>query len=455
MAQNGMVSTDVGSVDAQALGARIRSLRSAQGLTQSEIAGETFSAGYVSRIESGVRRPTQKVLEEIAERLGTTPDQLLNGIETSAYEELKMGLDYAELALESGEAVEAETHARGALASARTSQLPELTCRGELLLGRALEAQGRYPEAITCLEQSAEHSDGLRRVEAGIALSRCLRDSGDLSLAIEVGERIEASIAGTPCAEMDEAVQLSVTVAAAYAERGDLARATRRCTEAISVAERLASPRARASAYWNASVVEATKGRTAAAAPLASRALALLSEGRDERNLARLRHQVGRLLLQADPPDVAEAIRQTSQARAAMEHTSASAVDLALCDVTLAQAHVLTGDAETAGVMAQRCLDQAPETAALTRVEATIVLGQVAAAHGDIDRARLRYQEAVHLLTTLGADRSAGQVWYELAELLEDVEEYDAARTAFRSAAAAAGLAARRQRRRATASALT
>ena len=446
MGQMGTVNADVGSVDTEALGARIRSLRVAQGLTQSEIAGETFSAGYVSRIESGVRRPTSKVLAEIAGRLDTTPEQLLKGIEASAFDELKMGLDYGELALENGDAPDAEKHVRKALEGARTAQVRELLQRGSLLLGRVLEAQGRYDEAIACLEQAVSTGEGIALLEAGTALSRCLRDSGDLSLAIEIGEQVEASVAGSACAEVDEAVQLSVTIAAAYAERGDLARATRRCTEAIATAESLGSPRARASAYWNASMVEATKGRTAVAAPMAARALALLSEGRDERNLARLRLQVGRLLLQSDPPELDEAIRHACRARDAMEHTSASPVDLAFCDVTLAQAHLLSGDPAAARTMAEHCLGRAPEEAALTHVEAAIVLGQVAAADGDLDQARQQFQSAAHRLTGLGADRSAAQVWYELAELLEQVEDYDAARGAFRSAAAATGLAGRRQR---------
>ena len=198
------VPADAPTVDASMLGARIRRLRVAKGLTQSDIAGETFSAGYVSRIESGVRRPTPKVLAELAERLGTTPEQLLTGIETSTYEELRLSLDFAELALESGDAPAAETHALKALEGARAAQVPELLPRGGLLLGRSLETQGKYDDAITSLEQVVDTSEGITLLEAGIALSRCLRDSGDLTLAIEVGEKVEAAVAGTAYAEMDD-----------------------------------------------------------------------------------------------------------------------------------------------------------------------------------------------------------------------------------------------------------
>ena len=80
-----------------------------------------------------------------------------------------------------------------------------------------------------------------------------------------------------------------VSEAAAYCERGDTAHAVRLCSKAIAQAETLDSPRARASAYWNASVMQANRGDIVAAVPLAERALSLLSEGQDARNLARLR----------------------------------------------------------------------------------------------------------------------------------------------------------------------
>ena len=100
-------------------------------------------------------------------------------------------------------------------------------------------------------------------------------------------------------------------------------------------------------------------------------------------------------------------------------------------------AELINGYAER-GLMLPRVPEQ------LARVEAAIVLGQAAAAESDMDAARDHFQQAVLLLTAIGADRSAAQVWYELAGLLEDVGDYDGARTAYRSAAAATGLAARR-----------
>ena len=51
--------------------------------------------------------------------------------------------------------------------------------------------------------------------------------------------------------------------------------------------------------------------------------------------------------------------------------------------------------------------------------------------------------EAVLLLTGVGADRDAAQLWFELADLLEEVGDVDGARNAYRSAAASSGLRSR------------
>jgi Tfp pilus assembly protein PilF len=53
----------------------------------------------------------------------------------------------------------------------------------------------------------------------------------------------------------------------------------------------------------------------------------------------------------------------------------------------------------------------------------------------------------VFFLTGAGADRDAAQLWFELADLLEDVGDLDAAREAYRSAAASIGLRSRTRSR--------
>ena len=152
------------------------------------------------------------------------------------------------------------------------------------------------------------------QIKVGIALSRCYRESGDFSKAVEVGEMILEHLADTPLDSSDEAVQMAVTLAAAYFERGDTGQAVRVCRKAVTKAETLESPMARASAYWNASIIEAAQGSVRDAIPLAERALALLAEGQDGRNLAGLRTQLGIMQLRLDPPQIDEAQEHLAQA---------------------------------------------------------------------------------------------------------------------------------------------
>ena len=234
-------------VDPAELGQRIKVARIAKGLTQGELAGEDVSIGYVSRIEAGQRRPHAALLEQFAVRLGTSVTQLLLGISSSDYDEIRLGLDYAELALESGQAEEAETRAAEVLGRARNAGLESLYERARFVHARALESVGRLDDASMGLEDLAEDlAPSVLRISAGMALSRCYRDSGDFARAIDTAERMLRELTGTPLDGADEAVQLAVTLAAAHFERGDTGQAVRVCRRAVEKAERLDSPAARA-----------------------------------------------------------------------------------------------------------------------------------------------------------------------------------------------------------------
>ena len=72
--------------------------------------------------------------------------------------------------------------------------------------------------------------------------------------------------------------------------------------------------------------MESERGLVSEAIPLAERALALLAEGQDGRNLARLRTVLADMQLQLDPPEVAEAQRQLDLAATELRESSAGAL---------------------------------------------------------------------------------------------------------------------------------
>src|SRR5688572_18394721 len=59
------------------VGARIRSLRTAKGLTQAQVAEPQYTKAYISMLESGRTRASMKALEHIAGVLGVKPADLL------------------------------------------------------------------------------------------------------------------------------------------------------------------------------------------------------------------------------------------------------------------------------------------------------------------------------------------------------------------------------------------
>lgn len=435
----------LGRTDREALGRRLRSARQARGLTQGQVADELMSVAYLSRIESGHRKPTAPALETLAERLGVSVDSLLGEPERHVVDEIRLALDYAELSLESGQPEDAERHLQQALDTMATSRMAGLRERARLLHARALEATNREDDAVIELEAVIDDrsADGLTRIKAGIALSRIYRETGDLGRAIECGERVMADVEEAGLESSDEAVQLAVTVAAAHFERGDTAHAVRLCRKAITRAESLGSSQARASAYWNASVMQANRGDVTAAVPLAERALALLGEGQDARNLARLRTEVGRLQLELDPPAIDEARHNLEQAATEMEWSSASPVDRAWTLLGLARVAFLAGDLAGSRDLVAKVHTTADGHAPLAVADALTLEGRTWAAEGATELATQSYQAAVLRLSAIGADQGAAQLWFDLADLLEGVGLTEEALDAYRRAAASTGLRAR------------
>lgn len=436
------------TVDPAELGSRIRAARVASGLTQTELAGNEVSVGYVSRIESGHRRPKVSVLTSMSERLGVSLDLLLGAASTSAVERIRLELDYAELALETGSIAQAQEHAEAARSLAVVSGEQALVERARLLQARVLENDEDYDRAIIALEDLlAETSDRLLQINVGIALSRCYRESGDLLQAIESAQRILTTTAEAGLGQCDEAVQLTVTMAAAHFERGDVGQAVRVCQRAIATAEQLGSPTARASAYWNASVIEGQRGQVSSAVDLARRALALLTEQSDNRNLSVLRAQLGSMQLDLDPSDTRPARENLINAAHEMAMSNASPVDRARVTLALANAHLLDGDLQQAQSLSEQVYRDTVGVASNVAAQASGVLGQALAAQGRCAEAVTALRQAALLLTGIGADRYTGQQWFELAEALDEMGESEAARQAYRSAAVSSGLRASPQRR--------
>ena len=76
-------------------------------------------------------------------------------------------------------------------------------------------------------------------------------------------------------------------------------------------------------------------------------------------------------------------------------------------------------------------------------VDALVLLGQIDWADGDYDEAREWYRRAITVLTGVGADHGAAQLWFELAAAADEAGLVEEARDAYRRAAVSSGMRSR------------
>ena len=185
------------------------------------------------------------------------------------------------------------------------------------------------------------------------------------------------------------------------------------------------------------------QGAVPEALALARTAIALFEQDTDTRNLARLRTALANRQMRLDPPEAAEAKQNLERAARELDWSNASAIDKVDNQLGLARANLLLGDADAAAEQSAHTYELARENAPLTAADALVLQGQIAASQGRTEQAAATYKEAILLLSGVGADRRAAELWFELGGLLQDVGEAAAALDAYRRAAASTGLTPR------------
>jgi tetratricopeptide (TPR) repeat protein len=430
------------AMDPAVLGGRIKAARLAAGLTQPALAGPHASVAYLSRIESGQRRPSSDLVRALAAKLGVTVEYLAYGEGWEDASRLELLLDHAELSLAGGEGQKALDLAREALESSGLEAVPGGMIRARYVEAAALDALGDAAAVLALQQLLNDAPDSTIRLKSATALCRIWREGGQLERAIAVAQAQLTALSSSDLAT-EEGIRLSVTLAAALFMAGRTVEAAELCDRAIAESERLSSPVARASAYWNASAIRAESGHLAEALPLAKRALHLLENTERVRDVGRLRIQLGSIMLRTDPPRLEDAKEQLRLAGLELDWSEASPTDRARNGLVSASALLMDGEVEQARELALSVLAESGDTLPLLSVEALILLGQAAWAWGDRQQAQDWYRQAITTLTGVGADREAAQVWFELGTLAAQAGLVAESADAFRRAAASTGLTSR------------
>ncbi|MFT4263974.1 MAG: helix-turn-helix domain-containing protein [Nocardioides sp.] len=422
------------TIDPAELGGRIKRLRLQRGLTQGQLAAGVASTAYVSRIESGQRRPESDVLEGLARTLDVPARELLVGESTPLRARVQLELDYAELELKTGSAVRAAER----LASLPASLDDDQRHTAALLGALADQAQGK--DAIPALERLAAEDLTSAATWFGvqIALCRALRDAGEVDTAASVGEAAlkqarERGLAGT-----DDGIQLAATLASIYELRGEIPRALRLAQTALAAADESISPRARAYVCWNASVCASEQGDVANALQYADQALLLLGVDGDARQRAMLRSNIGGFLLHLDDPDVNGALAALSQAVGELEMTGASTIELVLAKVEQARAHYMADQTAVALSILDPILAEPEALGPFALADALVIHGDIYL-RSDPAEAAADYHRAVLALATTDQDRAVIRLWYQIAARFEEIGDAGAALDAYRRAGIASG----------------
>src|SRR5713226_7501866 len=171
------------------LGERLRQLRVAAGLTQSDLAGERFSKEYVSQIERGKTRPTRETVEWLAAQLGVDAGFLANGVATDARGRLEGALARAEALIEALKNEEAAAEFESLVPAARATGVAELAVRALVGAGRTQMRMGALRQALELLNEArglveAGTFSDLERAEVLYALGVCRYQLNSVQTAI-------------------------------------------------------------------------------------------------------------------------------------------------------------------------------------------------------------------------------------------------------------------------------
>jgi len=427
--------------DAAVVGSRLRDARLRTGRTQAQVADGVCSVAYLSRVESGKRRPDPELLAALAERLGVTLAQIVAEDDSEEFNRSRLALDHAELTLVAGDAAAAKATVTRVLATVRRVGPTRLESDAVALAARCDEACGQTHDAIRGYRWVVDHGMlDAAWLRCAVALCRCYREAGELARSIRAGEDALRRLRDLDLTGSTEAIQLSLTLASAYAESGDIGEAERLCRAGVEAAEASDSTAARAAAYWNSSVLEGRRGAMESAIELARKAAVLFDLASEPLHVARLRSLLGIYQLRLVPPRPKEAVELLTQAATELADSSATPQDQARNRLALAHAALLEGFLDQAGQEAAALASAMRGTSPLLAAEAMILSGRVHVAAGEPNDATHAFRQAVMQLSLAGADRAIGQTWFELAGYLDEVGATEEARDAYRSAAAAMGL---------------
>jgi tetratricopeptide (TPR) repeat protein len=323
------------------IGERIRTLRTARKLSQSELAGPDFSAGFISLVETGRTRISLRAAEILARRLDLPVSELVGPAATTGMRELEFTALRAEQDLAAGRSQDALDSAEVSLRKARGILKVQLM----RLKGRALLDLGRGREAIVALDaalrsaRDEKRQDLVIRLLFDLARAHALADSTSeaIDLALEVERRLNEREL------VDRTLELQVVnfLANMLVVVGDFVAADLRAQRALALAEDTSDPRALADLYSGLAIARQEAGDLEAALLYSRKAIELFEQLGRERDIAATWNNLAWIYIKRNQLTRAEeAVKKASALAERARHERLQALVLATqAEIALARGH--------------------------------------------------------------------------------------------------------------------
>jgi len=326
------------------VGARIRSLRTARGLTQAQLAEPQYTKAYISMLESGRTRASMKALEHIAGVLGVQPADLLGGAATPAtpqytllearrlLEQRKEGAIPLLEGLEEGLTPQDQLIRLRYLAVAynvasqpkqafpvieraqRMADLlndPEEQIRIKAVLAAAYARTYSYEEEIRLLREC------VKACEEGTVKDVAFHYRRLVDLALALGNQRQSKQAlvvyeqafdlATQFDDLPSIASLYAGIAKAYHDTGDVEAAIMNNQKSLDLYEQLGLIDQMACALDNAAALYVEYGNVSRARECLARATGLAEQAKRDGTLASIKASEAEVLAKADPAEALEA----------------------------------------------------------------------------------------------------------------------------------------------------
>ncbi|MEV6289883.1 helix-turn-helix domain-containing protein [Streptomyces sp. NPDC051896] len=391
-------------------GRRLRQLRTERGLTLAALAGEGMSTGYLSRLESGARQPTERAVAHLAAQLGISPAELAQSTATSLVQSLT-------LATGLGEDEAGETLAEALKASG--GEDPLLRWQALWQVAEWRRRRWEFTEQRESLDELVALSDDIGlpelRARALAELARCMRSTGRIDDAVSTSTRAYELAKSE---DLPNRVLTSTLLAlvSALAEAGRLPDAARHCDELLALVEGQSGVRW-AEALWTMANIRTRQGDLDAAAELMDRAIRGFNGRDDLTTWMGLRISAARLDLMRKPPRTRDAQRHVEEVQACMPFAGTPAMEQQLLALRARVAVAEDRPAEARTLLA-RLRDFEDLTPYQERIRLDVLRNRVLLMEGDREGAVTGLRDLAEQAQASGNMDLAAEIWRLVAESL-------------------------------------